>query len=1092
MLNRETFLCTLLLLCIGCADAWASMDEYKFTAGTGTANDMTGYTEALGPSNDDRTAGSYNIGFTFNFDGSDYSTFTVSSNGWMKLGAHTTNSDLSNAFDGGAQYPVISAYWDDLETYSSDGYIRFVTSGTAPNRVLTVEWRTMYWTNTGGPWVYQVRLYEGTNAIEFYYNSMPSNGGVSATIGAATSSTNYASITPGTPATVSYTSQNNSIDIDNTPISSGTLYTLVKCETNISIAGNTAEGGTVMMADEDDILTGLEVVRGESVDREPFTIALGFVSGACEPRDYRYSLDGAFPGDYQISTTGGTLNDMESNTPTITFTPGGLGLRSATLTVQDDNGFSRTYTLSGEGIPRISWIGNVSEGGTSGLDDGDILMRSIEVRRNDSEDFTPITIRNNGTNAAAPSADVSYTLIDPSGQYSIAPSSATLGAGQSSTPIITFAPTETGEQRARLIVNADGERREFLLSAYSLAPSAEFTLDGNLVTSGAGLFNREVQCVGASVSVPVTIRNTNRLDLEVTGIDLYRTESAIRQGVPRYPILRDEFGNRAVSVDYTLTRTQGGTMAPQLPIIIAPGETQTYYLTYTPTFPGSRFARIFVRTNAENFSGADVGSFDPGASPTDVEGLFSADLFGKALGADLGGADDKAVPAAVLFEPTEVRETTTSSTWIENDGECDLMISRKELRIMAGDVSEFEIVSVFANITVTGDHYVFAPGQGDSIVVAFTPETFGSRRASMRLVTNDSTLVIPGVTERGTHYIDLFGKGKVGIETRPLRLDPAVIGGESSSGTLRVANTSGGEVTILDFALVDGNGDIIEDGSNPWPATPLVILPGDEIGLGLSLAVLDASATAGDRTARVRIALSNGDTVYTNVTGYAGTRTLAATPGSLFTNRMVPVGEVARTLVVVSNTGTLPVRLDDPMITSTDSASYDVSGVQRRVLEAGEISVFEVTYTPQVPGMTSAQLLFNSNAVSGQIVVDLGGEGVSTLRPDDPNGSSARESISAGGTGAVTGTLLRSALGNITPNPAVSRTSLEVVIAEGAPSLIGLYDANGRLVKVIANGDLDAGRRSIDVDLDGLATGTYHLVLKQGDLLSSQMLRVVR
>ncbi len=1088
---KTTFLTTLLLLCIGIVDANATMDEYKFTAGTGTANDMSGYTEALPASRDDYTAGSYNIGFTFNFDGTDYSTFSISSNGWMKLGSHTTNSDLSNAFDGGAQYPVISAFWDDLETYVNDGYVRYVSTGTAPNRVLTVEWRTMYWTNVGGPWVYQVRLYESTNAIEFYYVNMP-GGGVSATIGAATSSSNFASITPGNPATISYTSANNSIDVDNTPIANGTLYTLVKCETQISITGNTSQGGTTKMAADDDILVDLQAVRGESVDRQPFSINLGFNSGACEPRDFRYTLGGAFPGDYRLSTGGGTLNNLETNTPTVTFTPGGIGLRSATLNVSDDNGFSRTYTLNGEGIPRIAWIGNTSQGGTTPLDDGDILMRSIEVRRLTSGQFTPITIRNNGTSLTAPPAKVTYTLIDASGQYSIAPTSANLGAGEVSTPDITFAPTGAGEQQARLRVNADGEIREFLLAAYSLAPSAEFSLDGNNVTSGSGLFNREVQCVGSSVSVPVTITNTNRIDLEVDGVELYQTESMIRQGVPRYPILRDAFGNRKRSVDYTLTQTPGGTASPQLPIVVGGGETRTFYLNYTPTYPGSRFARIFVRTNAENFSGADIGSFDPGATPSSVEGLFSADLFGKALGADLAGANRSDVPSSVIFEATEVRETMTASTWVENNGECDLLISRKDLQIVSGDIAEFSIVSAMANTSVVGDNYVLPPGAGDSIVVAFTPQTFGSRRASVRMVTNDSTIILPGVTERGSFYLDLFGVGKVGLEARTLRLDPAVIGAESSSGSLMVANTSGGEVTILDIALVGSNGDITEDGTNMWPTTPLVLLPGDKIGLGLTLSVPDAAAAPGDREAMIRLVLRNGDTIFANVSGYAGTRTLSATPGAAFSSTMIPVGEIARTFVVVSNTGTLPVRLDDPMIVGTDSAAYTVSDVQRRVLGPGEISIFEVTYAPQVAGSSIAQLLFNSNATNGQLVIDLGGEGTGTERIDDPSGSSSRQSISGNGTNAVTGSNATSSLTSITPNPAVGTTSLQLTIADGSTSAIGIYDASGRLVRTISDGDLPVGSHALQIDLSGLSSGTYYCVLRQGDHLSSRTLTVVR
>ena len=67
---------------------------------------------------------------------------------------------------------------------------------------------------------------------------------------------------------------------------------------------------------------------------------------------------------------------------------------------------------------------------------------------------------------------------------------------------------------------------------------------------------------------------------------------------------------------------------------------------------------------------------------------------------------------------------------------------KSELRLASGDLSEFEIVSALANTPLSGDSYLMAPGMEDSIVVRFTPNTYGSRRATIRMVTNDSTMVI--------------------------------------------------------------------------------------------------------------------------------------------------------------------------------------------------------------------------------------------------------------------------------------------------------------------------------------------------------------
>src|SRR5690606_12154892 len=115
-----------------------------------------------------------------------------------------------------------------------------------------------------------------------------------------------------------------------------------------------------------------------------------------------------------------------------------------------------------------------------------------------------------------------------------------------------------------------------------------------------------------------------------------------------------------------------------------------------------------------------------------------------------------------------------------NSGACTLRISRKFLSIFAGDVedpSEFDITSLFPNLQIdpVTDDYLIPPGDSTTVTFSFTPSRSGSRRATLRLVTNDSTIHTPGISERGSFYWDLIGSGNVGLEVADLILDPAVI-----------------------------------------------------------------------------------------------------------------------------------------------------------------------------------------------------------------------------------------------------------------------------------------------------------------------------
>lgn len=131
---------------------------------------------------DDAMSGAINIGFTFQFGCVNYTQIRVSTNGWLTFNSSYTGNDFSNSLAGGANKPVIAPLWDDLATCGS-GSVNYQLTGSAPNRILTVEWNQMEWTYsaTGDVISCQAKLYETSNIIDFIYKV----GGVAVSSGSA-------------------------------------------------------------------------------------------------------------------------------------------------------------------------------------------------------------------------------------------------------------------------------------------------------------------------------------------------------------------------------------------------------------------------------------------------------------------------------------------------------------------------------------------------------------------------------------------------------------------------------------------------------------------------------------------------------------------------------------------------------------------------------------------------------------------------------------------------------------------------------------------------------------------------------------------
>ncbi len=194
-----------------------------------TASDDQTYTDPAQPTVSIATGPGIPIGFNFNFGGYSFDRIAVNANGWISLGNSSFNPAVNMS---GTSTPLSStvtttppqlrarivAYALDLQANGPgtpggpgvSGNIRVVTTGTAPNRTLVVQWTgyRRYNTTNGENLNFQIRLNETSNTVQLVYGLMNVGashtpqvglGGISAAeFNNRTSTTSWTTTTAGT------------------------------------------------------------------------------------------------------------------------------------------------------------------------------------------------------------------------------------------------------------------------------------------------------------------------------------------------------------------------------------------------------------------------------------------------------------------------------------------------------------------------------------------------------------------------------------------------------------------------------------------------------------------------------------------------------------------------------------------------------------------------------------------------------------------------------------------------------------------------------------------------------------------------------
>ena len=144
--------------------------NYSFSQASGTYAALNGV--LISPWDDFVSDNTIPIGFSFNFNGINYTTCSVNSNGYITFGTTLSSATSYTPISSNTGFEgAISALGMDL--FSANSAIVYSSIGSAPNRVFVLQWTNVRRyegrTARNGDFNFQIRLNESSNTIQVIY-----------------------------------------------------------------------------------------------------------------------------------------------------------------------------------------------------------------------------------------------------------------------------------------------------------------------------------------------------------------------------------------------------------------------------------------------------------------------------------------------------------------------------------------------------------------------------------------------------------------------------------------------------------------------------------------------------------------------------------------------------------------------------------------------------------------------------------------------------------------------------------------------------------------------------------------------------------
>lgn len=440
------------------------------------------------------------------------------------------------------------------------------------------------------------------------------------------------------------------------------------------------------------------------------------------------TIGGTNPGDFSVTTApASTVAANGSTTFIVTFTPSAAGLRSATISIvnNDSNENPYNFTIQGTGVnPEIDIQGNATS-----IVDGDTTPSTtdwtdygtVSLGQNSTRTYT---IYNTSSTVTMALGAISFSGTNAAEFTVISSPSATVAPLGNTTVTVQFTPTGGGVRSAVIsIVNNDANENPYNFNIQGTGVPGEIDIQGNAVSIADGDTTPTTadwtdfgnSTVGSGVTRTYTIYNTSSTaTLSIGAISFSGTNAG----------------------DFTVTSSPSATIAPL-------GST-TVTVQFTPGGSGTRSAAISIVNNDTNENPYNFNIQGTGlAVEINIQGNSNSITDGDTTPTFTDNTD---------FAGSGIGSGVTRTFTIQNSGTGTLTIGTISFSgTNAGDFS----VTTSPSATV-------AAGGSTTFVVTFTPGALGSRTATISIVNNDSNENPYNFSLQGTGYSALtYGPGGV-------------------------------------------------------------------------------------------------------------------------------------------------------------------------------------------------------------------------------------------------------------------------------------------------------------------------------------------
>ena len=448
---------------------------------------------------------------------------------------------------------------------------------------------------------------------------------------------------------------------------------------------------------------------------------------------------------------------------TVTFSPSGMGLSSAAITIMNDDPDENVFTFYVQGeaaLPDMRVMKGattISNGETDAHDFGTVLI-------GDASALVQFTIQNSGdadliinniSFIAGNSVDFSYD--DSATTYTIPPSGSTSFN-------ITFTPLVSGHRWVTVsIENNDPVKDPYTFTVEGdgepKIPDIHVRQDSTNLPSGS-TYNFGTVLIGASSQVQFTIRNYGTGDLTVYDITSSSSEFSL-------------------------------TSSPSMPFTVSPGTSRYITITFWPASPGDLWATLTLLSDDPD------GSENP--YTINMQGYGETPV--SAINVRQGLTSLPNGSGIYFFGHVQEYDTRSETFTIENNGTASLIISG--ILLTDGYTDQFSI-----NYSIPP----IAPGGSSTFTVTFSPTYPGDKWAEITIVNNDPdddlyTFMIEGmvglppvvdieVWEGATYYPDYSTYSGFGT---------VQVGTSSSSAVFTIWNNGPDDLLIPSIVITGGD-----------------------------------------------------------------------------------------------------------------------------------------------------------------------------------------------------------------------------------------------------------------------------------------------